>query len=99
MAVLKSPEQIHMNAVVGKKPGPIPSCTIECAVNLPIATISLTAVCVLNMGNLAASPSNKGGIPFAPDNICSYIVVKNCQQTPQVSMDALCNALVVAYEY
>ena len=66
MAVLKSPEQIYMYAVVEKKPGPIPSCTMECAIILPIATmISLTAVCVLNMGNLAASPSNKGGIPSA----------------------------------
>ena len=61
LAVLKSPEQIYMYAAVGKKPGPIPSCTMECAIILPIATmISLTAVCVLNMGNLAASPSNKG---------------------------------------
>ena len=86
MAVLKSPEQIYMCAAVAKKPGPIPSCTMECAIILPIATmISLTAVCVLNMGNLAASPSNKGGIPSAPD-ICSYTAVKNCQQTPPVSM-------------
>ena len=63
MAVLKSLEQIYMiymYAAVGKKPGRIPSCTMECAIILPIATISLTAVCALNMGNLAASPSNKG---------------------------------------
>ena len=87
MAVLKSPEQIYIYAAVGKKPGPIPSCTMECAIILPTATmISLTAVCVLNMGNLAAPLSNKGGIPSAPDNICSYTVVKNCQQTPPVSM-------------
>ena len=47
MAVLKSPEQIYMYAAVGKKPGPIPSCTMECAIILPIATmISLTAVCI-----------------------------------------------------
>ena len=87
MAVIKSPEQIYMYATVGKKPGPIPSCTIDCAIILPIATmISLTVVCVLNMGNLAASPSNKGEIPSVPDNIYSYTVVKNCRQTPPVSM-------------
>ena len=67
MAVLKFKEQIYMYAVVGKKPGRIPSCTMECAIILPIATISLTAVCVLNMGNLAASPSNKG--EFQPPQI------------------------------
>ena len=87
MAVLKSPEQIYMYAGVGKKPAPIPSCTIECAVILSIATIiSLIAVHVLNIANLAASPSNKSGIASAPDNICSYTVVKNCQQTLSVSM-------------
>ena len=87
MAVLKSPEQIYMYAAVGKKPAPIPSCTIECAVILSIATIiSLIAVHVLNIANLAASPSNKSGIASAPDNICSYTVVKNCQQTLSVSM-------------
>ena len=82
MAVLKSLEQIYMYAAMGKKPGPIPSCTMECAIILSIATmISLTTVCVLNMGNLAASPSMN-----APDNIFSYTVVKNCRQTPPVSM-------------
>ena len=87
MAVLKSLEQIYMYAAVGKKPAPIPSCTIECAIILSIATIiSLIAVCVLNIANLAASPSNKSGIASAPDNICSYTVLKNCQQTPSVSM-------------
>ena len=59
MAALKPLEQIYIYAVVGKKPDPIPSCTMECTIILPIATISLTAVCVLNMGNLAESPSNK----------------------------------------
>ena len=87
MTALKSPEQIYMYAAVGKKPGPIPSCTMECAIILPIATmISLAAVYALNIGNLAASPSNKGGISSAPDNICSYTVVKNYRQTPPVSM-------------
>ena len=87
MAVLKSPEQIYMYAAVGKKPGPIPSCTMECAIILPIATmISLTAACVSNMDNLATSSSNKGGIPSARDNICSYTVVKNCRQISPVSM-------------